>query len=86
MAVTQAIRALDLLKSRGMLRLRDFIADGIEPETLARLVRDEQIIRPARGLYQLPDTQIDAAFMFAERLCWYRRESSASSQLSSPLN
>ncbi len=66
MAVTQGTRALDLLKSRGMLRLRDFIAADIEPETLARLVRDEQVIRPARGLYQLPDTQIDAAYMFAE--------------------
>ena len=61
MTVTQNTRALDLLKAKGMLRLKDFIAEDIEPETLARLVRDEQIIRPARGLYQLPDTQIDAA-------------------------
>ncbi|HUZ95504.1 MAG TPA: type IV toxin-antitoxin system AbiEi family antitoxin domain-containing protein, partial [Edaphobacter sp.] len=66
MAVTQGDRALDLLKSRGMLRLRDFMAEDIEPETLARMVRDEKIIRPARGLYQLPDTKIDAAYMFAE--------------------
>jgi predicted transcriptional regulator of viral defense system len=49
-----------------MLRLKDFIAENIEPETLARLVRDKQVIRPARGLYQLPDTQIDAAYMLAE--------------------
>jgi hypothetical protein len=49
-----------------MLRLRDFIAENIEPETLARLVRDEQVIRPARGLYQLRDTQIEAAYMLAE--------------------
>ena len=66
MEVTQGSRALDLLKSRGMLRLRDFIAEGIEPETLARLVRDAKVVRPARGLYQLPDTPIDAAFMCAE--------------------
>jgi predicted transcriptional regulator of viral defense system len=66
MPVTQSTRALDLLKAKGMLRLKDFIAEDIEPETLARLVRDEQIIRPARGLYQLPDTQIDAAYVLAE--------------------
>ena len=66
MTATQSSRALDLLKVRGMLRLKDFIAENIEPETLARLVRDEQVIRPARGLYQLPDAQIDAAHMLAE--------------------
>jgi predicted transcriptional regulator of viral defense system len=64
--VAQRTRALDLLKARGMLRLKDFIAENIEPETLARLVRDKQVIRPARGLYQLPDTQIEAAYMLAE--------------------
>ncbi|QHN03419.1 transcriptional regulator [Granulicella sp. WH15] len=66
MLATQRTRALDLLKARGMLRLRDFIAENIEPETLARLVREEQVIRPARGLYQLPDTEIEAAYMLAE--------------------
>lgn len=66
MRSTQKTRALDLLKIRGMLRLRDFIAEDIEPETLARLVRDNQVVRPARGLYQLPDASIDAAHMLAE--------------------
>lgn len=62
----QRPRALDLLKARGMLRLKDFIAEGIGPETLARLLREEAIVRPARGLYQLPDTQIEAAHMLAK--------------------
>lgn len=66
MASTQRTRALNLLKARGMLRLKDFAAENIEPETLARLVRDKQIIRPARGLYQLPDAAIDAAHTLAE--------------------
>jgi predicted transcriptional regulator of viral defense system len=66
MVITQRTRALDLLKARGMLRLRDFIAENIEPETLARLVREEQVIRPSRGLYQLPNIQIEAAYMLAE--------------------
>jgi predicted transcriptional regulator of viral defense system len=62
----QRTRALDLLKSRGMLRLRDFAAEGIGPETLARLVRDEDVARPARGLYQLPGAQVEAAHTLAE--------------------
>jgi len=43
MAGTQGSRALDLLKAKGMLRLRDFIAEGIEPETLAGLARDAKV-------------------------------------------
>jgi len=34
----QRSRALDLLKTRGMLRLKDFVAEGIGAEMLARLV------------------------------------------------
>jgi predicted transcriptional regulator of viral defense system len=63
---TQRTRALDLLKARGMLRLRDFVAEGIGPETLARLVREDAVARPARGLYQLPDAQLEAAHTLAE--------------------
>ena len=64
--VAQRLRALDLLKARGMLRLKDFIAAGIGPETLARLVREQAVVRPARGLYQLPDADVDAAHSLAE--------------------
>ena len=49
-----------------MLRLRDLIAEGIGPETLARLVRDEAVVRPSRGLYQLPDPPEHAAHTLAE--------------------
>ncbi len=66
MPATQQTRALRLLKSRGMLRLKDFRAYGIEPETLARLVRHGQVIRPARGLYQLPDARVDASHSLVE--------------------
>lgn len=64
--VAQRLRALDLLRDRGMLRLKDFVAAGIGPETLARLVREQAVVRPARGLYQLPDADVDAAHSFAE--------------------
>jgi predicted transcriptional regulator of viral defense system len=63
---TQRTRALDLLKARGMLRLKDFVAEGIGPETLARLVREDAVVRPARGLYQFPDVQVEAAHTLAE--------------------
>ena len=49
-----------------MLRLKDFVAAGIGPETLARLVREQAVARPARGLYQLPDADVDAAHSLAE--------------------
>jgi predicted transcriptional regulator of viral defense system len=62
----QRTRALDLLKARGMLRLKDFVAEGIGPETLARLVREGAVARPARGLYQLSDAQVEAAHTLAE--------------------
>lgn len=62
----QRSRALDLLKARGMLRLKEFVAEGIGPETLARLVREEVVVRPARGLYQFPDTQVEAGHALAE--------------------
>jgi len=66
MAPTQRMRALELLKARPMLRLKDFAAQGIGPETLARLVRDEEVVRAARGLYQLPDAPVDASHVLAE--------------------
>lgn len=65
-AVQQKTRALELLRRRGMLRLRDFAAEGIGPETLARLVRDGAIVRSARGLYQLPTAPTQAAHSLAE--------------------
>jgi len=49
-----------------MLRLKDFLAEGIGAETLARLVREKVLVRPARGLYQRSDMQIDAAHTLAE--------------------
>ena len=66
MPPTQKERALRLLRTKGMLRLKDFIAKDIEPETLARLVRSGQVVRPARGLYQLSDAPVDATHVLAE--------------------
>ena len=49
-----------------MLRLKDFAAEGIGPETLARLVREEAVVRPTRGLYQLSDLRVEADHQLAE--------------------
>jgi predicted transcriptional regulator of viral defense system len=42
------------------------MAEGIGPETLARLVREDTVARPALGLYQLSDAPIDATHALAE--------------------
>lgn len=62
---TQRTRALDLLKARGILRQMDLVAEGIAPETLARLVREAAVARPARGLYQLSNARFEAAHALA---------------------
>ena len=62
----QRSRALALLKSKGMLRLKDFAARGIGAETLARLLREKAVIRRARGLYQLPEAELETTHTLAE--------------------
>lgn len=63
---TQRTRALELLGARSMMRLKDFAAHGIGPETLARLIGDGMVVRPARGLYQLAAGSADARHTLAE--------------------
>lgn len=63
---TQRVQALKLLGIRPLMRLKDFAAHGIGPETLARLVREGVVVRPARGLYQLADGPVDARRALAE--------------------
>lgn len=65
-ASTQRAQAVELLGTRSMMRLKDFAAHGIGPETLARLVRDGVVVRPARGLYQLAAGPADARHVLAE--------------------
>lgn len=63
---TQADMALETLRAQGIMRLRDLMHVGVGQETVSRLVRDGRIIRLARGLYQLPDTEIEATHGLAE--------------------
>lgn len=48
------------------MRQRELVAEGISPETVARLVRDGLAVRQTRGLYQAANAPLDARHMFAE--------------------
>lgn len=63
---TQGTRARNLLAQHGMMRIREFEAEGIAATTIARLLSDGTVMRLSRGLYQLVDTEIDANHDLAE--------------------
>lgn len=65
-AATQRERAIKHLETGGLVRMRDLAAEGISPETVARLVREGVATRQARGLYQAANAPIDARHMLAE--------------------
>jgi predicted transcriptional regulator of viral defense system len=56
---TQRSRALALLKRRGMTRLAEFGEAGITATTVSRMAQAGEVVRLARGLYQLPDAALD---------------------------
>jgi predicted transcriptional regulator of viral defense system len=62
-----AENALKIARSRGIARARDFRAAGIPAVYLDRLCKQGQLVRLARGLYQLPENSgTDAAHNLAE--------------------
>jgi Transcriptional regulator, AbiEi antitoxin len=63
---TQRTQALALLKRRGMTRLAEFSQAGITATTVGRMERAGEVVRLSRGLYQLPDTALDAQQSLAE--------------------
>ena len=58
--LTQRDKAYSLLAAHGMARLSELKAAGITAATLSRMVEDGEVVRLARGLYQLADAQLDA--------------------------
>jgi len=62
----QQDRAAALLKERGMVRLSEFIAEGITAATISRMEQKDLILQLSRGLYQLPDAPLDANHSLAE--------------------
>ncbi len=63
---TQRTQALALLQRRGITRLAEFSAEGITATTVSRMERAGEVVRLARGLYQLPDAALDAQQSLAE--------------------
>ena len=63
---TQRSLAHDILRQCGIVRLSEFVAAGITAATISRMRRDGEIVRLARGLYQLPDVSLDANHSLAE--------------------
>jgi predicted transcriptional regulator of viral defense system len=62
----QEDRAASLLRESGMVRLSEFIEQGISATTISRMERKGLINQLSRGLYQLPDAPLDANHSLAE--------------------
>ncbi len=62
----QKQRVLDLLGRNGIMRLSEFLANGIHAPTLARLVNQGTVTRPSRGLYELDGAEISMGHSLAE--------------------
>jgi predicted transcriptional regulator of viral defense system len=58
--------ARTVLIERGIARLAELRNAGVTAATMSRMERDGEVIRLARGLYQLPDAELDANHGLAE--------------------
>ncbi len=63
---TQRDHALALLKRHGMARLAELRTAGITATTVSRMERAGDVVRLARGLYQLADATLDPQQSLAE--------------------
>jgi predicted transcriptional regulator of viral defense system len=63
---SQQDRALSLLRQRGMARLFEFIDAGVTAAAVSRMKAKGLITQLGRGLYQLPDADLDANHTLAE--------------------
>ena len=54
------------MKSHGMSRLRELMEIGVTAATVSRLERQGQVVRLARGLYQLADAGVDTNHSLAQ--------------------
>jgi predicted transcriptional regulator of viral defense system len=56
----QEDRATTLLQERGMMRLSEFLKEGITSAAISRMEQKGFLNQLSRGLYQLPDAPLDA--------------------------
>jgi predicted transcriptional regulator of viral defense system len=65
-SVTQRQIARAVLTERGIARLTELRNAGVTGATMSRMERDGDVLRLARGLYQLPDAELDVNHSMAE--------------------
>jgi predicted transcriptional regulator of viral defense system len=58
--------ARGLLAARGIVRLAELRSAGVTAATVSRMERHGEVLRLARGLYQLPGAQLDTSHSLAE--------------------
>lgn len=63
---TQHELAEALLRDKGMLRLVELRKAGVTAATMSRMVRAGEVIRLSRGVYQLPDAELDPNHSLAQ--------------------
>jgi predicted transcriptional regulator of viral defense system len=63
---TQQDRLIQLLQGLILARARDLRAAGINASTIARAVKAGSVVRAGRGLYQLPESELDSESTLAE--------------------
>ncbi len=63
---TQSEKVVKLLQKNGVMRRRELVERGVHHETLSRMLADDVLVRPSRGLYQLAGANMDAAHSLAE--------------------
>ncbi len=64
--VSQQQKARAVLAGHGIARLADLRLAGVTAATISRMERRGEVVRLARGLYQLPDVPLDAGHSLAE--------------------
>ena len=65
-SVTQRQIARTVLAERGIARLAELRNAGVTAATMSRMERDGEVVRLNRGLYQLPNAELDANHSLAE--------------------
>lgn len=64
--ISQRKRAYELFQELGIVRLREFLENGVTAATVSRMVRDGEVFHLDRGIYQLMDADLEAHHSFAE--------------------